>query len=88
VSFPATYTVRQWLGSYSGGNNTDIYVLIADYPDAATIPAGATAVINGTVVALENNALGTYSGQAVRQLGFLPQIAITAGTTITFTWTT
>jgi hypothetical protein len=87
-SFPATYTVRQWLGSYSGGNNTDIYVLIADYPDAATIPAGATAVINGTVVALENNALGTYSGQAVRQLGFLPQIAITAGTTITFTWTT
>jgi hypothetical protein len=88
VSFPATYTVRQWLGSYSGGNNTDIYVLIADYPDAATIPAGATAVINGTVVALENNALGTYSGQAVRQLGFFPQIAITAGTTITFTWTT
>jgi hypothetical protein len=87
-SFPATYTVRQWLGSYSSGNNTDIYVLIADYPDAATIPAGATAVINGTVVALENNALGTYSGQAVRQLGFLPQIAITAGTTITFTWTT
>jgi hypothetical protein len=88
-SFPATYTVRQWLGSYSGPANSDIFVLIADYPDAATIPAGATAVINGTVVALENNASGTYSGQAVRQLGFLPQgTIVNAGTTITFTWTT
>jgi hypothetical protein len=88
-SFPATYTVRQWLGSYSGPNNSDIFVLIADYPDAATIPAGATAVINGTVVKLENNASGTFSGQAVRQLGFLPQgTMVNAGTTITFTWTT
>ena len=88
TAFPNTYTVRQWLGGYTGGgSNSGLFVLLADYPDAAAIPAGATAIIGGAVKTVISNSAGLYGGtDPVRQFSIEPDALMARGITVTFTW--
>ena len=84
-----TDTARQWLGSYSGGGNSGFYVLQSDYPNANLIPAGANVTVNGNAVTTGAAFTSTtYSGQPVWYVFFTGSPGnVTAGTTLTFTWT-
>jgi hypothetical protein len=82
-SFPVTYTVRQWLGSYSpGSSNSGLYVRLSDYPDADSIPVGAKTAI-GTVSITE---VDTYSGTPVQYLQLAPGQTMGSGDYFTFVW--
>lgn len=89
---PTTYTVRQYLYSYTSGNGaSSIFVLDADYPNAANIPVGATATINGTPVVVTANTPSSaiyFNGGTGRQIDVTPNNIVTSGTSITFSWTT
>jgi hypothetical protein len=84
-----TDTARQWLGTYSGGSNSGFYVLQADYPNANLIPAGANVTVNGNAVTTGAAFTSTtYSGQPVWYVYFTGSPGnVSAGTTLTFTWT-
>ena len=90
-SVTTSYTVRQFLYSYTSGNGaSSIFVLDADYPNASTIPAGATATINGTPVSVTANVSSNaiyFNGGTGRQIDLSPNISVTSGTSITFSWT-
>ena len=83
--------VRQWINGYSTGGNSSFIVLLADYPTAADIPVGASAIVSNdgtpTAVIVTDNAAITYYGQAVRQLSLdVSGLTIRAGTNATFNW--
>lgn len=89
TAFPNTYTVRQWLGGYTGGGtNSSLIVLLADYPAAASIPTGATVVIGGVVKTVLSNMALDYNntGTPCRQFTIESGISLTRGDTVTFTW--
>jgi hypothetical protein len=91
--FPGVLTVRQWLGTYDpvSGNST-LVVRVADYPTAATIPAGARGWVDyaGTIteVTVESNNGSTQYSESVRQINFFSSggNTIAAGTYATFIW--
>jgi hypothetical protein len=83
--------VRQWINGYSTGGNSSFIVLLADYPTAADIPVGASAIVSNagtpTAVIVTDNAAITYYGQAVRQLSLdVSGLTIPAGNDATFSW--
>jgi hypothetical protein len=91
--FPGTLTVRQWTGTYNTGNfNSLLIVRVADYPTADTIPVGARGRVSysGTIteVIVTNNSGTTQYGESVRNISFISNGDIEAGTYATFVWST
>lgn len=83
------YTARQWLNGYSGGANSNVFVLLADYPDIVSVPSGATMTWTGHNTTVSINSPYSYSGSATRQIQFPgDEGLLAAGETITFTWYT
>jgi hypothetical protein len=85
------YSVRQWLNGYDPGvSNSNLYVLVADYPYVSLIPVGASVTVNGTPTTVSNvSAVQTVYGQPVIQINFTggtPGSTIGAGDTLTFSW--
>jgi hypothetical protein len=84
------YTVRQYLYGYDSGSNGDLYVLESDYPNVSTIPVGATATINGTLVtvsAIISSSSVYYQGAPGYDIYFTPYAGgIVAGTNVEFCW--
>ena len=85
------YTVRQHLYSYTtGGGNSALYVLASDYPSVNTIPAGATATINGTTVTLTSvvpNSGVYFNGNPGYIVNSTPNAgSISSGTYVEFCW--
>lgn len=81
---PTSYTVRQWLGTYSGGGtNSTLMVLLADYPDAGTIPVGAITTL-GTV---SSSVAAEGYGQPCWFIQIPGVTAFAAGDSFTFSWT-
>jgi hypothetical protein len=83
--------VQQWINGYSTGGNGNFIILLADYPTAADIPVGASAIVSNdgtpTAVIVTDNAAITYYEQAVRQLSLdVSGLTIRAGTNATFSW--
>jgi hypothetical protein len=80
----ASYTVAQDLSA-----NTSLAVKLSDYPDAGTIPVGATCTINGVNTTLDStyvsSDLSGYPQQIMQFPGNAPG-TITLGTQIEFTW--
>jgi len=89
---PNTFlAVRQWINGYNTGGNSNFIILLADYPTAGDIPAGATGVVSNagtpTPVTVTDNAAIDYFGQACRQLSLdVGGLTIPAGNDATFGW--
>jgi hypothetical protein len=82
-SFPVTYTVRQWLGTYSpGGSNNSLFVRLSDYPDVGSIPVGANTAIGAVSVTY----VSSYSGTATQLIQLNSGTEMGAGDYFTFVW--
>jgi hypothetical protein len=85
-SFPATYTVRQWLATYDrNASASTLNIRLSDYPDAASIPVGAITAIGSVASNSPHSYLGTTPS---RTIIFNTSPTIWAGDIITFTWPT
>jgi hypothetical protein len=82
ASFPVTYTVRQWLGTYTGGGNNSLFVRLSDYPDAGSIPVGANTAIGAVSVTY----VSSYSGTATQLIQLDSGTLMSAGDYFTFIW--
>ena len=89
---PNTFlAVRQWINGYNTGGNSNFIILLADYPTAADIPAGATGMVSNagtpTTVTVTDNSAITFYGQETRQLSLdVSGLTIRAGNDVTFSW--
>ena len=79
----ASYTVAQDF------NNAALVVTLSDYPDAGTIPVGATCTINSINTTLSSTYVSSdLSGYPQQIMQFSDDVGtITAGTQVVFTWT-